>query len=198
MFNKAIFILKTHKSYKSYILSKYYFDAREKIIFRLKTVIFVRNFEEKCFNKQLMQPSTPCIIDYESPEYRSMCTLRDEVLRKPIGLRLTEEEIQRDKNDILLACIENGEAIACCILTEKNPDTVQLRQMAVSPALQQKGLGKELLSFAEKTAKENHYSVLCMHARKTALGFYAKSGYAIVGEEFTEVGIPHFEMRKKI
>jgi len=142
--------------------------------------------------------AAPRIIKYNSPEYRSMCVLRDEVLRKPIGLRLTEEEIQRDKNDILIACIENGEVIACCMLTERNSDTVQLRQMAVTPACQQKGLGKELLLFAEKVAKENHYSILCMHARKTALGFYAKSGYAVVGEEFTEVGIPHFEMLKKI
>jgi len=138
------------------------------------------------------------IIRYQSPEYRSMCALRDEVLRKPIGLRLTETEIQRDANDFLLAGMENGEVKACCILTVKDSDTVQLRQMAVSPACQQKGLGKALLLFAEKAAKENHYSVICMHARKTALGFYAKSGYAVRGEEFTEVGIPHFEMVKKI
>ena len=127
-----------------------------------------------------------------------MCRLRDEVLRKPIGLRLTEAEIARDKNDILLVLKENEDVIACCILTEINSDTVQLRQMAVIPNYQQKGLGKELLLFAEKTARENQYSVIRMHARKTALGFYEKSGYTVIGEEFTEVGIPHFEMVKKI
>jgi len=37
-----------------------------------------------------------------------------------------------------------------------------------------------------------------MHARKTAIGFYEKSGYSVIGDEFTEVGIPHFEMVKKI
>jgi len=137
-------------------------------------------------------------IKYQSPKYRSMCVLRDEVLRKPIGLRLTETEILRDKDDFLLACIENEEVIACCILTVRDSDTLQLRQMAVSPACQQKGLGKELLLYAEKVARDNHYSVICMHARKTALGFYAKSGYTVKGEEFTEVGIPHFEMIKKI
>jgi len=139
-----------------------------------------------------------CIVTYGSPEYKTMCKLRDEVLRKPIGLRLTEAETIRDINDILLAYIDNGEALACCILSEKDSDTVQLRQMAVSPTLQGKGIGKELLQFAEKVAKENHYSVLRMHARKVATGFYKKSGYVITGEEFTEVGIPHFEMMKEI
>jgi len=137
-------------------------------------------------------------ITYGSPEYRSMCQLRDEVLRKPIGLRLTETEILRDKNDVLLVCMENEEAIACCILTEINSGMVQLRQMAVAPDYQQKGLGRELLLFAEKIAKENQYSIMRMHARKTAVGFYGKIGYTVVGEEFTEVGIPHFEMMKKI
>jgi len=143
-------------------------------------------------------PRVSCVITYGSPEYQSMCRLRDEVLRKPIGLRLTESETAHDKNDILLVCMENGEAIACCILTEINRDKVQLRQMAVASAYQQQGLGKELLLFAETTAKERNYSVICMHARKTAVGFYQKIGYAVAGEEFTEVGIPHYEMVKSI
>jgi histidinol dehydrogenase len=141
---------------------------------------------------------SPCAIKYGSPEYQSMCVLRDEVLRKPIDLRLTEEETLRDKNDILLACMENGEVIACSILTKKNPDTVQLRQMAVASASQRQGLGTKILLFAEQTAREKHYSEICMHARKTAIGFYEKNGYIIIGKEFTEVGIPHFEMAKKI
>jgi len=139
-----------------------------------------------------------CRIIFGSSAHHSMCRLRNEVLRKPIGLQLTEKEISRDKNDILLVCMENEEAIACCILTEINSDTVQLRQMAVSPAIQQKGFGTELLRFAEKTALENRFSNICMHARKTATGFYKKNGYNVVSEEFTEVGIPHYKMAKRV
>jgi predicted GNAT family N-acyltransferase len=35
-----------------------------------------------------------------------------------------------------------------------------------------------------------------MHARKTAVPFYERIGYQVAGEEFLEVGIPHYEMRK--
>jgi predicted GNAT family N-acyltransferase len=138
------------------------------------------------------------VIKYDSPEYESMCELRDEVLRKPIGLRLTKAERERDKHDILIACLENDKAIACCILTKIDEDYIQLRQMAVAPEYQQMGIGKNILSFAEKIAGENHYSFIRLHARKVAVGFYEKQGYITVGEEFTEVGIPHFEMTKNI
>ena len=138
------------------------------------------------------------VIRFDSPEYRQMCRLRDEVLRKPIGLRLTEAEMARDKNDILLACLKNEEAIACCILTEIDSNTVQLRQMAVAPAYQGKGLGKKILRFAEEKAKNNGSTLIRLHARKTATGFYGKNGYSLLGEEFTEVGIPHFEMEKRL
>jgi predicted GNAT family N-acyltransferase len=37
---------------------------------------------------------------------------------------------------------------------------------------------------------------MVMHARKTAIGFYEKQGYAVFGNEFEEVTVPHFEMRK--
>jgi len=137
-------------------------------------------------------------ITYGSPEYIEMCKLRDEVLRKPIGLKLTEEETMRDIDDILIVCMLNEEVIACCILSEKDQDTVQLRQMAVSPSYQQIGLGKEILLFAEQIAEEINFSKIRMHARKTAVDFYHKAGYTVVGEEFTEVGIPHFEMEKNI
>ena len=37
-----------------------------------------------------------------------------------------------------------------------------------------------------------------MHARMTAVGFYAKLGYTRVGDGFTEVGIPHVKMEKRL
>jgi histidinol-phosphate aminotransferase len=138
------------------------------------------------------------IIPYKSQAYVSMCELRDEILRKPIGLRLSPAEIEKDSGDTLLVGLENGRVVACCILTEINSASVKLRQMAVSPACQGKGVGKSLLLFAEKTAREKQYDTICLHARKLACGFYEKQDYSVMGKEFTEVGIPHFEMTKTI
>ncbi len=135
-------------------------------------------------------------VKYLSNEYQSICTLRDEVLRKPIGLRLTEEDKLKDSGDILFGCFEGNTAIGCCILSKIDESTGKLRQMAVSNDFQGKGIGRIVLQYAEQYAWNHGYTTLTMHARKSALDFYKKEGYIASGEEFTEVGIPHFEMKK--
>lgn len=142
------------------------------------------------------------IIEYGSCDYHTMVALRDEVLRKPLGLSFSTEQLQQEINDIFIAgftATKNQEIIAgCCILKPVSENTVQLRQMAVSPTLQGKGVGREIIAFAEAYALDNNFDLLTMHARKEATGFYQKLGYETCGEEFTEVGIPHYEMRKNL
>jgi predicted GNAT family N-acyltransferase len=70
--------------------------------------------------------------------------------------------------------------------------------MAVIPAMQKNGLGRGLLDFVEKIAYDRGFRKMIMHARKTAIGFYEKLGYVADGDEFSEVGIPHVEMRKNL
>ncbi len=138
------------------------------------------------------------IIDHNSREYRQMVDLRYNLLRKPLGLLFTEEELEREKGDILIGCFDDDKLEACCILTQTDPKTVRLRQMAVTSGLQGKGIGRVLMSFAENIARDRGYRRLVMHARKTAAGFYEKLGYKISGEEFLEVTIPHYEMGKEL
>lgn len=142
------------------------------------------------------------IIEYGSCDYHTMIDLRSEVLREPLGLTFSAEQLQKEINDIFIAGFTQGidhEILAgCCILTPVSENMVQLRQMAVSPRLQGKGVGREIVIFAEQYARSNGFDELIMHARKEATGFYQKLGYKICGEEFTEVGIPHYEMRKNL
>jgi predicted GNAT family N-acyltransferase len=137
-------------------------------------------------------------IDHGSPEYKAMVDLRMEILRKPLGLSFTEEELAREKDDILLGAFEDDELVACCMLTKISGDTCKLRQMAVSQKMQRNGIGAALMHFAENVARDAGYRSMIMNARKTAQGFYEKLGYKADGKEFIEVTIPHFEMRKNI
>jgi len=125
------------------------------------------------------------IIDHGSAEYGQMVDLRLQLLRKPLGLSFTRDELEREKSDILLGCFEDDKLEACCVLTEVDPSTVRLRQMAVGSALQGKGIGRVLMNFAENIARDRKYTRLTMHARKSAVGFYEKSGYRICSDEFT-------------
>lgn len=136
------------------------------------------------------------IIDHNSKEYKQMVELRRQILRKPLGLEFLQEDLEKEKDDLLIAAYEDDEMLGCCILTQINPTTVRLRQMAVKAGLQGKGIGRVLMQFAENIARDRGYKKLCMHARKTAAGFYERLGYTITGEEFTEVTLPHYNMEK--
>jgi ribosomal protein S18 acetylase RimI-like enzyme len=138
------------------------------------------------------------IIDHGSKEYKQMVDLRQQVLRKPLGLEFTKEELEQEKNDVLIAAYEDDRMLGCCILTEVEPDKVRLRQMAVISGLQGKGIGRVLMQFAENIARDRGYKKLTMHARKAVIGFYEKLGYKVVGEEFQEVTIPHYVMEKAL
>lgn len=138
------------------------------------------------------------IIDYGSPEYRQMVELRYTLLRKPLGLNFSEEELQKEQNDILLGCFDEESLEGCCLLTESGPKEVRLRQMAVISGLQGKGIGRALLQFAENIASDRGFKKICMHARSSALGFYQKLGYEASGSEFTEVTVPHYLMEKML
>lgn len=136
------------------------------------------------------------IIDHNSKEYKQMVDLRKQILRKPLGLDFSKEDLEKEKDDLLIAAFEDDEILGCCMLTQMNPTTVRLRQMAVKAGLQGKGIGRVLMQFAENIARDRGYKKLCMHARKTAAGFYERLGYKVTGEEYTEVTIPHYNMEK--
>ncbi len=137
-------------------------------------------------------------IDHSSKEYRQMVELRNEILRKPLGLSFKKEELAREEDDILIGAFEEDKMLGCCLLTRVDKNNVRLRQMAVQNNLQGKGIGATMLNYAENVARDAGYKNMVMHARKTAVGFYEKLDYKVIGDEFEEITIPHIIMEKKL
>ena len=137
-------------------------------------------------------------IDHGTKEYQQMVNLRNEVLRQPLGLSFSADELAQEKDDILIGAFDDDKMLACCMLTKADNKSLRLRQMAVQNNLQGKGIGASMLNFAETLSRDKGYKKLIMHARETAVGFYEKLGYKVVGNKFTEVTIPHFVMEKKL
>ncbi|GAO41675.1 GNAT family N-acetyltransferase [Flavihumibacter petaseus] len=138
------------------------------------------------------------IIDHGSPEYNQMIRLRDDILRRPLGLSFSQDELDKEKEEILIGAFEEEKMLGCCMLVREEGGTARLRQMAVSNNLQGKGIGRALMIFAENIARDRGFRRLTMHARKTAVGFYERLGYEVTSEEFQEVTIPHFVMEKRL
>lgn len=138
------------------------------------------------------------IISIHDGAYSQVFALRDEVLRKPLGLSLKDEDLSDDAKDIILIAEEDTIVVGCVMLHPISNEIIKLRQMAVYNEHQGKGIGKQLVTIAEEVARNNGYTTIVLHARVHAVGFYEKMGYTITSTVFTEVGIPHQIMKKNI
>lgn len=138
------------------------------------------------------------VIDYESPYYAKVLKLREDVLRKPIGLSLSEEDTMEDKDQYIVIAASQGAVLGCLMLKIVDADTIKFRQMAVLPAHQNSKIGTMLLHYAENFCLLNDYHNIELHARLPVHGFYKKNGFTAVGEEFEEVGIGHIKMVKDL
>ena len=138
------------------------------------------------------------MIQYGSKEYEQMVALRYQMLRKPLGLVFTEEELEKEKDNVLLGCFDEDELEGCCMLVETNRSEVRFRQMAVLSGLQGKGIGRVLMIFAENVARDRKYKKILMHARVISIPFFEKLGYIINGDPFVELTIEHVIMEKEL
>lgn len=142
-----------------------------------------------------MHPSIR-LFTYGSPDYLLSLILRYKILRIPLGLTYSAKDLESDQFDFHIGAFENEQLLGSLILSVDKNNTLKMRQVAVDDTKQGKGIGSALLQFSETFAKLKGFESIHCHARKTAVPFYLKHGYAIIGEEFTEVNIPHSYMEK--
>jgi len=138
-------------------------------------------------------------ISTKSVEYQRALALREEVLRVPLGLSLQDEDLSAEKDGLHFGLFAPDGALAACVMAVPlSAGAAKIRQMAVRPALQRRGLGTRLLREVERILAARGITHLELDSRKSALGFYQKLGYTAVGGEFTAVTLPHVRMRKDL
>lgn len=136
-------------------------------------------------------------IPFQSIEYYQSLAIRDRVLRQPLGLTFDPQQLQQEFSDFHVIAKEGNRVVGTLILTPFN-GTAKMRQVAVLPEFQSKGLGKLMVARFEKMAVEMELYNIVLHARKNAVPFYEKLGYTTVGDWFEEVGLPHLKMEKSV
>lgn len=138
-------------------------------------------------------------VEFATPEYDETIALRYKILREPLGLDFTEEQLAAEYADIHLAAYSEAWILrGCLVLTRKTDKVLKMRQVAVSIESQSKGIGTLLVQASEAFARANGFETMELNARDTATHFYEKLNYEKVGEEFVEVNIPHFKMVKQL
>lgn len=139
-------------------------------------------------------------IPFGLPAMDTMVDLRNRVLRVPLNLQFNADDIASEWSQHHFGLFSmQHELIACAILKPaKDPNEIKMRQVAVEPLHQKKGVGKKLIDNLEKWSKEQGYGKIVLHAREVSIPFYEKAGYKKIGQPFEEVGLDHFFMQKSL
>ncbi|RPD49744.1 GNAT family N-acetyltransferase [Hymenobacter sediminis] len=145
----------------------------------------------------------PAITTPQTPaEWAAYYRLRYEVLRQPWQQPEGSEQANDDQDPttthaLLLA--PEGFAAGVGRLHPSGPGQGQVRFMAVHPAWQGRGVGRQVLEYLETAARGQGFTEVVLHAREQAVPFYQRLGYAVVAPSHTLFGtIPHFLMRRAL
>lgn len=135
--------------------------------------------------------------DRADPALAAWIALRQRVLRDPLGLVYSEADLAAERADRHLVGFDGETVIGGLLVQERGqePGVWKIRQVAVEPSRQGKGIGRGLMAVAEAAAREAGITQLVLNSRETVCGFYETLGYVAEGERFIEVGIPHRRMR---
>ena len=137
-------------------------------------------------------------VEHNSADYDRSVKLRDLVLRKPLNMVFTQEQLDAETDEFHLIAILNDDVVGCLVLKPDNHMQIQMRQVAVHPDFQRRGIGAMLVHQSELKAKALNIEKLFLHARDVAVAFYKSLNYKIEGDSFMEVGIVHYHMFKEL
>ncbi len=137
------------------------------------------------------------LVNHNSAEYWQLVNLRTQILRTPLGLKFSTEELEAENNQLHFGIFKNNKAIACMVLVPQNEGIIKMRQVAIDTNYQGQALGTFILKHCENYAKENGFNYIQCHARDSAKNFYLKQHYKIKGDCFEEVGLAHYFMFKE-
>lgn len=136
-------------------------------------------------------------VDFGSPGFDELIDLRDLILRKPLGLSFTPEELSTEYSSIHFAAYSGSfDLLGTLVLKPIDERQIKMRQVAVFPNAQRKGIGQLMVAESEVYAKEKGFKEIVLSARVPAVPFYEKLGYKVTSELYQEVGIDHYKMTK--
>jgi len=145
-----------------------------------------------------MSRETFRFIGLDAPEDAQELDLRWRVLRKPLGFAPEAVAFPFEAESLHLVALDAGRVVGCVLFHPEGTETGRLFQMAVEPDRQGTGLGTTLVRALEAELARRGFREVILHARDSAVGFYARLGYAPVGPPYVEVGVPHQNMRRSL
>ena len=136
-------------------------------------------------------------IAFNSSDYKKAVTIREEILRIPLGLSFSKEELE-EASDFHIAGFSGETMIGTLVLSPQNKEIIRMRQVAVHSDYQKRGIGKQLVEFSENFGVKKGYKKMILHSREDVIPFYTKLGYSVFGDRFVSVTLAHFCMERQL
>lgn len=108
------------------------------------------------------------------------------------------EEIDINENECthFLVYNDNNEPIATCRTKHFDDNTIKIQRVCILKSYRKMNIGKQLMEFAELSAKNNGFTKARLDAQVTAINFYQKLGYRVISSVFLDANIEHQTMEK--
>lgn len=136
-------------------------------------------------------------IKYNSYNYVKGIELRNRTLRIPIGLTLSQEQIEREQGpEYIHYSASIGETVVGILVLRNFPDYFQIFHVAVDPIYQGNKIGSRLLLTSENDQIYFGFTRSMVFSRENVVAFYLSLNYELTGQEKMLLGIRHLNMTK--
>jgi len=132
-------------------------------------------------------------------EFEKYYDLRWRILRSPWNQEKGSEKDNLEDQSIHIMCLDQSNVVGVGRVHFNSEDEAQIRYMAVENNQQGRGIGGKILLELEGKVKEKGVKYIVLNSRESAVDFYKKYGYVVIGDAPTLFGvIRHFRMRKDL
>ena len=133
----------------------------------------------------------------DAAEVGAALALREEVFCGEQGVELAADQDGLDGEALQIVALDCGRVVGTCrVLVDGSVG--RLGRMAVAAPERRRGVGREILAAAERSARDAGATVMRLHAQRYVEDLYAAAGYGPYGAPFVEEGIPHVAMEKPL
>jgi predicted GNAT family N-acyltransferase len=131
-----------------------------------------------------------CVLARWDADRAAIERIRRDVFVREQGIPESEEWDGEDATSVHVLATLNREPVG----TGRLDRAGKIGRIAVIPGLRGCGIGTLILGRLLDEARRLGIREPCLHAQVRAVPFYEKLGFARVGGEFDEAGIPHVRM----
>ncbi|WP_036485888.1 GNAT family N-acetyltransferase [Myxosarcina sp. GI1] len=137
------------------------------------------------------------IVSY-SQDFQAIKDIRTKVFQEEQGVSAELEFDGLDGGATQLLAYLDARPVGTTRIRCIAAKTIKIERLAILPDARKQGIGTKLMLAALKLAKDSNYKKAVVHAQEYIKGLYERLGFVATGDSFTEAGIPHIKMIKKL